>query len=109
MRLGFETSVNGDWHVLSVTGEVDVATASSLREQLDIVLSKGATKLAVDLSAVEFIDSTGLSVLVSLARELGKASTAVITTRPNVLKIIELTSLHEVMTVCSCLDDLLAA
>ncbi len=104
MRLGFETSTCGDWRVLSVTGEVDVATASSLREQLDLAQSKGATKIAVDLEGVEFMDSTGLSVLVSLARELGKASTAVVTTRTNLIKIIELTSLGEVMTVCASQD-----
>ncbi|MFF8842234.1 STAS domain-containing protein [Streptomyces sp. NPDC015127] len=52
---------------VSVTGEIDIATAPELRKALDTALSDGATCVEVDFSEVEFCDCSGLSVLV-LAR-----------------------------------------
>jgi len=50
----------GDCAVLQVTGEVDVSTASMLREQIRELAAKGAVHLIADLSQVDFLDSTGL-------------------------------------------------
>jgi len=43
-----------------VTGEVDVSTASMLREQIRELAAKGAVHLIADLSQVDFLDATGL-------------------------------------------------
>ena len=50
--------------MLAVSGELDLAAASSLEEELDRALSSGSQRIVVDLKSLEFIDSTGLSVLV---------------------------------------------
>ena len=50
----------GDCAVLQVTGEVDVYTAPTLREQIQELAAKGAVHLIADLGRVDFIDSTGL-------------------------------------------------
>jgi anti-anti-sigma factor len=50
--------------VLTVSGELDLAAASSLEEELGRALSSGSPLIVVDLENLDFIDSTGLSVLV---------------------------------------------
>ena len=63
-NLLLESTDRGDWTVLSVKGEVDLYTAPRLKERLAELTGKGRTNLAVDLQGVEFMDSTGLGVLI---------------------------------------------
>lgn len=50
--------------VLKLAGEVDVYTSPRVKQEIVDLLNGGATKLVVDLSAVEYLDSTGLGVLI---------------------------------------------
>ena len=50
--------------VLAVTGEIDIHTAHALGDRLADVVASGERTLIVDLGGVEFLDSSGLSVLV---------------------------------------------
>ncbi len=59
-----------DVAVLSVHGEIDLATAPDLREFLLPILEHQTGPVVVDLSAVAFMDSTGLHVLVATLRRL---------------------------------------
>jgi anti-sigma B factor antagonist len=65
MEFGIHQEQRGDLPILRVRGELDIYTASRLKEAVLAVLSDGATSLAIDLSAVQFLDSTGLQVLMS--------------------------------------------
>ena len=49
--------------VLSVAGELDLATAGQLRRTVGDLMGMGTRQVTVDLSEVEFIDSTGLGAL----------------------------------------------
>ncbi len=59
-----------DVAVLSVHGEIDLATAPALREFLLPILEHQTGPVVVDLSEVAFMDSTGLHVLVATLRRL---------------------------------------
>ena len=50
----------GDYTVLEVGGEVDVYTAPTLREKIVSLVDGGSQAIIVDLTHVEFLDSTGL-------------------------------------------------
>lgn len=50
--------------VIGVTGELDLATSPGLEEELEKLAASGAELVVVDLRQLEFMDSTGLSVLV---------------------------------------------
>src|SRR5690348_8194883 len=50
--------------VIAVGGEIDVYTAPKLREKLISLVEAGSYQLIVDMEGVEFLDSTGLGVLV---------------------------------------------
>ena len=63
MELSLSTRTVDDHTVLEVRGEVDVYTAPRLRERLIELVEAGARSVVVDLSAVEFIDSTVLAAI----------------------------------------------
>jgi anti-sigma B factor antagonist len=82
-------------HVVSVSGEIHVSTAPSFRERLNAVIESGETTLVLDLSAVDFIDSTGLSVLLNGLRLVTQrhGRLALVCTNPTVMRLFEITSL----------------
>jgi anti-sigma B factor antagonist len=97
--------------VLEVAGEVDVYTGPTLRDRISDLLDGGATDLIVDLGRVDFIDSTGLGVLVGAlnrAKELG-GSLQLICAQERVLKLLRITGLDQVFTVRGTLAEALAA
>jgi anti-sigma B factor antagonist len=53
--------------LIRIAGELDLATAPVLERELHRLLSGGLVRVILDLEELEFIDSTGLSVLVGAA------------------------------------------
>ena len=73
--LSFHTTVTGDVAVIRLTGELDVAGSALLEQELERVMVDHRPRAVVlDLSPLEFMDSTGLRLVVladSRARESG--------------------------------------
>ena len=65
-----EVSAVGGAAVLAVRGEIDLRTAPRLWDDLDRVIGEGALDVVLDLGQLEFIDSSGLSVLVRAVKLL---------------------------------------
>jgi anti-sigma B factor antagonist len=85
--------------VVSVIGEVDLATAPLLEAELSAALATpGATGVRVDLAGVEFMDSAGLRVLVAALRTAEDSGRTLTVSAPHdrVRRIIEITGLSEV-------------
>lgn len=57
----------GDTHVVGLLGELDIAGASSLEEELLRVEATDAPSIVIDLSSLEFIDSTGIRLVLMAA------------------------------------------
>ena len=73
MRQDFRIDVlreGADAVVLRVSGEIDLCSSFSFREQFSRVVDGGAARVLLDLSGVSLIDSAGLSVLAGIARRL---------------------------------------
>lgn len=68
--------------ILSVRGELDLATVGVLRAEVQDVLSGMTGQLVLDLSGTEFIDSTGSRELARAAKAGGSAGVAVIAVVP---------------------------
>ena len=66
--LDFFAQTVGGITIAELTGELDLASAPALREQLLSLLRPGSSSLVIDMSKVSFADTSGLAVLVSTAR-----------------------------------------
>ena len=96
--------------VVAVAGEIDVYTSPLLQERLVEVLRDGSSSIVLDLSAVTFLDSTGLGVLITGLKRCRSAEgdLVLVTAQPNVLKVLEITGLNDVFKVHDSVDDALA-
>lgn len=101
MDLELEETERDGWTVLSVRGEVDVYSAPRLRERLVELVGRGARRIVVDLDGVEFLDSTGLGVLVGGLKRVRShdGDLAVVCSQPRILKVFEITRLTEVFGI----------
>ena len=101
----------GDCAVLQVTGEVDVYTAPLLRERIQELAAGGAVHLIADLGPVDFIDSTGLGVLVGGLKRLrgDGGSLALVITTPRILRVFEMTGLTKALAVWPSASDAITA
>jgi anti-sigma B factor antagonist len=99
--LTVESTGDGDACVLVLTGELSLAEASALERRLDLVLSTSATTILVDLAGVEFIDSTGLSVLVRAQQHASERGVELRVANPNAQasRLLSLTGLTERLTL----------
>src|SRR5256885_8924798 len=95
MDLSIETEKVGDVVVLHVAGEVDVFTAPQLREALVGAIEEGSRDVVVDLQGVDFLDSTGLGVLVAGLKRLRQywGDLSLVFTPLYILKIFDITAL----------------
>jgi anti-sigma B factor antagonist len=98
MELSLATRTVAEHTVLEVGGEVDVYTAPRLRERLIELVDEGARKVVVDLGRVDFLDSTGLGVLVGASKRLRIAggTFAVVCAKEPLLKIFRITALDQI-------------
>ena len=89
----------GDCAVLRIAGELDAYTAPALRERMRDLNADGAVNVIADMRQVDFLDSTGLGVLIGglkRFREHG-GSLAPVITRSGLLKVLQVTGLTSVL------------
>lgn len=94
-----KTKVSGD--VLSVSLQaqrVDAGTAAALKEELKFDLEPSVKRAEVDLGGVEFIDSSGIGLLLSIYRKLPQdgAEVTLKNVDPAVQSVLELLRLHRI-------------
>ncbi|GAB2934483.1 STAS domain-containing protein [Streptomyces mayteni] len=68
MTLKMRGEQRGEWTVLRVVGELDLATSPSVRQRVHDAVADGRRHLVLDLSEVLFCDSSGVGVLVAARR-----------------------------------------
>ena len=64
MMLGITQKNKDGWVVLELSGEIDMATGPQLRQTIVHRVQDGDIRIILDLSGVDFVDSTGLGVLI---------------------------------------------
>ena len=111
VELDVTTRDEGGRAVVSATGEVDVFTVPRLDDALTALTSAGRTDVVVDLSGVDFLDSTGLSVLVKAQQTVQEAGgkLAVVVTAERVAKVFRITGLDQTLALHPTLDAALGA
>ena len=101
MELSLATRAVAEHTVLEVGGEVDVYTAPRLRERLIELIDGGARNVVVDLGKVDFLDSTGLGVLVGALKRLRAVDGTfrLVCAKEPLLKIFRITALDQVFPI----------
>jgi anti-anti-sigma factor len=86
--------------IVRVTGEIDLSTVDVLRRELDAVHADAATVL-LDLSAVTFMDSTGLHLLLEASHSSAVSDWGFFVVRPSraVRRLIELSGTADLIMV----------
>lgn len=111
MELALSTRSTGDFDVIEVSGEIDVYTAPRLREAIVGIVEGGRTKLIIDVEKVDFLDSTGLGVLVGALKKVRAAggSLDIVCTHERIIKIFAITGLDKVFGLYRTIDEAVAA
>jgi anti-sigma B factor antagonist len=97
--------------VIEVGGEIDVYTAPKLKERLVSLVESGSYQLIVDMESVEFLDSTGLGVLVGGLKRVRahEGWIDLVCTQSRILRIFRITGLHRVFSIYNTVAEALAA
>jgi anti-sigma B factor antagonist len=93
--------------IVQVTGRLDLYSSLGLRESLFSILDSGAPPVLVDLTDVDFIDSTGLGVIAVLARhpKVDPAEIAIICPDGRVRRTLTLVGIDQSISVYATLDE----
>ena len=108
MEPTFETRTSGSWTVVNVLGELDLSTSAALRSSVEQAYGEAAPRVAVDLTAVTFMDSSSLGVLVACLKDVhdrgGELRLVGVSGSP--AKVIALTGLDSAFAIDASVADL---
>lgn len=105
--LEVSSSTVGDWTVLKLVGEVDIYTAGKLRDAVNETVEQGQYRIAVDLAEMEFMDSSGLGVLIAALKHLKEkdGELLLVSPRDQMRRILKLTGLDKILTIRDALGE----
>jgi anti-sigma B factor antagonist len=108
MELSMASRTWQDWTIIEVAGELDLNTAPALRQHIDGEVEAGAKQVAIEMSQVSFMDSTGLGMLVSVLKRLdardGRMALVGIEGSPR--KVVSITGVDERIPIVDRVEDL---
>ena len=96
--------------IVAVGGEIDVYTAPKLRDKITELVAGGVYDIVIDMEEVEFLDSTGLGVLVGGLKKVRAhdGSLQLVCNQDRLLKIFRITGLAKVFVIHESADAALA-
>ena len=111
MDLSLSTRTEGDRTVVVVGGEIDVYTAPKLRDKITELVGNGDYHLVIDMEKVDFLDSTGLGVLVGGLKRVRahEGSLRLVCTQERILKIFRITGLTKVFPIHTSVEEAVSA
>jgi anti-sigma B factor antagonist len=106
MALSIDLNQESSYWLLSLTGDLDYGECSSFRTSIDQILKSMPAAAIVDLSMLEYLDSSGLGLLLSLSKEYGgEGGKLVLVTNETVDNILSLTRLNGIFSTSATLEE----
>ncbi|MBM7096819.1 MULTISPECIES: STAS domain-containing protein [Alteribacter] len=101
MNLHIDIKENGPERYVSLAGEIDVYTVPKLKEELIPVTEEPNKQVIVDLSGINYIDSTGLGVFIGALKATDQSGSSLKITGVNdrVRRLFTITGLDEVIEI----------
>jgi anti-sigma B factor antagonist len=103
-----ETRTEGPWMVVVVAGELDLHTSPPLRDHLLGLIERGTSRIAVDMSKVDFMDSSTLGALITCLKRVREKDgrLALVGMDSSPMKVMTLTGLDRVFELVGSTDEL---
>jgi anti-sigma B factor antagonist len=95
--LSVQVEDDGDIRTIELQGELDLANAALFERELDDALADGSCQVNVDLRRLEFIDSTGIAILVTALRHVNATEKLrfLLSREPGVARVLQMTGVEE--------------
>ena len=99
--MSYPEKIENDKLIITVNGEIDLGNSENLRQQIHAALDDNKA-VSVDMSAVNYIDSSGIAVLIESKQRAGEGSKEFKIVKPSeavlsVLKLAKLVSFFEIL------------
>lgn len=93
--------------LIELEGEVDVYTAPQLKQQMINLLESGAKEMIVDLTKVDYLDSTALGVLIGGLKRMREmdGNMVLVCPSPRIRRVFEITGLDKIFDIYNSVDD----
>ena len=102
------TTPGSDRYLITVSGEVDLATSPQLDTAVIAAIDSGNSSVVIDLTDVTFMDSSGLGVIVRALKRCREAENELdlVITNERVLKVFGITGLDQVIPIHASIQDI---
>lgn len=101
ININSKLDVQNDFWDIVLEGELDVSTADKLKEHLHKLAEKEIVDMKINLTNLDYIDSTGLGVMIGVLKKLkiSDKEIYIINPKSNVKKIFTITGLDKIFKV----------
>jgi anti-sigma B factor antagonist len=105
-----DTESRDGWTVIQPQGDIDVYNAPQLRDTIAEKMGLGPPNIILNLELVDFIDSTGLAIMIGALKRAKEINGAFVLVKPNdqVSRVLRITDLTKVLPVFDSIDNALA-
>lgn len=93
--------------MIKVPEEFQIENASEIKKEIEVLIRDEKLKILIDMSDLEYIDSSGLGVLISIMKKikLEKGKMILLSPQKSIVQILELTSLDNVFIINNDLEN----
>lgn len=100
-EIRFKEEKSGELFKLSISGEVDIYTAQSLKEKIYSVIENNNCDLLIDCSELNYIDSTGLGIFVGALKKIKESNGKIYISnlKENIKKLFVITGLDKLFII----------
>lgn len=106
MALSMDLEQEPTYWLLKLSGDLDYGECAAFRMSIDRILKSAPPAAIVDLSGLEYLDSSGLGLLLALSKEYGAGGgKLVLVTNETVDNILSLTRLNGIFATASDMQE----